>query len=187
MLEIRSTPLVDALVLTPRVFSDERGWFKEAFNVARFQEHGLPIEFVQDNVSKSSHGVLRGLHDQWPNPQGKLVSVAHGEIWDVAVDARHGSPTFGQWHGEVLSSRNHAMFWIPEGFLHGFIALSEIAVVSYKTTALYDPSADGGVRWNDPTLAIEWPKKPLIASAKDQTLPFWDELPHGQRAIYRSS
>jgi dTDP-4-dehydrorhamnose 3,5-epimerase len=131
---------------------------------------------VQGNVSRSAQGVLRGLHYQWPRPQGKLVSVLEGEVWDVAVDIRHGSPTFGQWTGVVLSADNKRHFWIPEGFAHGFVALSEQALFTYLCTETYDRDADAGIRWDDPRLAIDWPVSAPSLSDKDARLPLLADI-----------
>ncbi len=165
------TDLPGCVVIEPRVFGDNRGFFYESFNMDRLAEHGVTPTFVQGNVSKSSRGVLRGLHYQWPKPQGKFVTVLQGEVWDVAVDIRAGSPTFGRWTGVVLNEENRRHFWIPEGFAHGFVVLSETALFSYLCTATYDPSADAAVRWDDPSLAIDWPVSSPLLSAKDSAAP----------------
>ena len=170
------TGLPGCLVLEPQVFGDDRGFFYESFNQDRLAAIGLSPRFVQGNVSRSSRGVLRGLHFQWPKPQGKLVSVLEGEVWDVAVDVRRGSPTFGQWSGVVLSAENKRHFWIPEGFAHGFVTLSESALFTYLCTDTYDPAADAGIRWNDGDLAIDWPVSAPLLSDKDSRLPFLADL-----------
>lgn len=159
----------DVLILEPRVMTDDRGFFFESFNQASFEATtGLRRSFVQDNHSCSAKGVLRGLHYQVQQPQGKLVRVCVGEIFDVAVDLRRASPTFGQWVGTVLSADNKRQVWIPEGFAHGFLALSESAEVLYKTTEHYAPQHERCIRWDDPDLAIAWPWKDTpILSAKD--------------------
>lgn len=157
-MKVIETRLPGCVVIEPAVFGDERGFFYEGWNAARFAEHGLPTQFVQHNVSRSQAGVLRGLHYQWPqNVQGKLVSVLEGEVYDVAVDIRRGSPTFGQWEAVVLSAENKKQFWIPEGFAHGFAVLSERAVFSYLCTEVYLKDFDAGVRWNDAGIAVDWP------------------------------
>ncbi len=143
-MKIIETDLPGCLVIEPQVFGDARGFFFESFNTEKLAPHGLHPKFVQGNVSSSSRGVLRGLHYQWPNPQGKYVSVIEGEVWDVAVDIRRGSPTFGKWAAAVLSAENKRHFWIPEGFAHGFVTLSERAVFTYLCTATYDAKADAG-------------------------------------------
>ncbi len=157
-MNIIETLIPDVLIIEPKVFGDERGFFYESFNAARFAERtGLQREFVQDNHSKSQRGVLRGLHYQIQHPQGKLVRVVVGEVFDVAVDLRRQSPTFGRWVGVHLSAQNHRQLWIPDGFAHGFLVLSESAEFLYKTTDYYAPAHERALLWNDPTLAIEWP------------------------------
>ena len=145
-------------VIEPAVHRDARGYFTETYNKRDMAEAGLTMEFVQDNQSMSSKGVLRGLHFQIAHPQGKLVRVLSGEVFDVAVDVRPGSPTRGQWVGVTLSSEKKNMFYIPEGFAHGFLVLSDTAEFVYKCTDVYDPTSDGGIPWNDPDIAVEWPK-----------------------------
>ena len=144
-------------VIEPKVFGDERGYFMETYNQNDFHEAGLKMTFVQDNQSMSKRGVLRGLHFQKEFPQGKLVRVMEGEVFDVAVDIRPGSSTYGQWHGEVLTGENKKMFYISEGFAHGFLVLSDEAVFTYKCTDFYHPGDEGGIMWNDSTLGVEWP------------------------------
>ncbi len=170
-MKIIRTALEGCVVIEPAVHGDARGFFYESFNAGRFAEHGLPTAFVQANVSRSARGVLRGLHYQWPNPQGKLVSVLEGEVYDVAVDIRRGSPTFGHWAAAVLSAENKRHFWIPEGFAHGFAVLSEHATFTYQCTALYDRAADASIRWDDPALAIDWPIAEPSLSDKDARAP----------------
>ncbi|HEX5843788.1 MAG TPA: dTDP-4-dehydrorhamnose 3,5-epimerase [Pseudomonas sp.] len=165
-----ATELADVLILEPKVFGDERGFFFESFNARAFaQATGLTREFVQDNHSRSARGVLRGLHYQLQQPQGKLVRVTAGEVYDVAVDLRQGSRTFGRWLGVHLSAENKRQLWVPEGFAHGFLVLSDYAEFLYKTTEYYAPEHERCIRWDDPTLAIDWPLqgKPQL-SAKDQ-------------------
>ena len=156
-MEVEQTELPEVLLVKPDVYGDARGFFKETFNQQRYAELGIDRHFVQDNVSFSSRGVLRGLHYQWPNPQGKLLYVLQGEIYDVAVDIRQGSPTFGRWAGRFLSSDNHHQLWIPEGFAHGFLVTSETALITYKCTDLYHPADEGCVQWDDPAIGIDWP------------------------------
>ncbi|WP_440223159.1 dTDP-4-dehydrorhamnose 3,5-epimerase [Dokdonella sp. MW10] len=170
-MKIIRTTLEGCVVVEPAVHGDARGFFYESFNAARFAEAGLPTTFVQANVSRSARGVLRGLHYQWPNPQGKLVSVLEGEVYDVAVDIRRGSPTYGHWAAAVLSAENKRHFWIPEGFAHGFVVLSEHATFTYQCTALYDRAADAAIRWDDPALAIDWPIAEPSLSDKDARAP----------------
>lgn len=163
----------DVLRIVPKVFGDRRGFFEETYREDLFREAGIDVSFRQDNHSCSRRGVLRGLHWQAaPYTQGKLVSVVQGAIWDVAVDIRAGSPTYGKWVGSELSDENHAMLWIPEGFAHGFAVLSETAHFLYKCTNVYQPEAERGCRWDDPDLAIDWPDigTPCL-SAKDLAAP----------------
>jgi dTDP-4-dehydrorhamnose 3,5-epimerase len=168
---VTKTPIEGLLVLEPKVFADERGWFSESFNQTAFNQAAGTNEyqFVQDNHSFSKAGVLRGLHYQLPPfAQGKLVRVVSGRVWDVAVDIRKSSATFGQWFGIELSAENKKQFWIPPGFAHGFLALEDNTEFLYKTTALYDKSSEGAIVWNDPTIGISWPEfKNLIINAKD--------------------
>jgi dTDP-4-dehydrorhamnose 3,5-epimerase len=151
------TPLQDALIVEPKVFGDQRGFFMESWNRQAFAQLGLDLDFVQDNHSRSARGVLRGLHYQLKQPQGKLVRVVAGTVFDVAVDLRKSSPTFGQWTGVELSAENRRMFWVPPGFAHGFLVLSESADFLYKTTDYYAPEHERSILWNDPDLAIDWP------------------------------
>lgn len=175
-MKVIQTDLPGCIVFEPRVFGDDRGFFYESFNHDKLAEHGLSPKFVQGNVSSSAQGVVRGLHYQWPNPQGKYVSVVEGEVWDVAVDIRRGSPTFGRWTAVLLSAENKRHFWVPEGFAHGFAVLSERAVFSYLCTATYDPQADAGVRWDDPALGIGWPIQSPSLSEKDARAPLLAEI-----------
>jgi dTDP-4-dehydrorhamnose 3,5-epimerase len=167
-METIETGLPGVLRLRPRIFADDRGWFTEIWNESRFRETGLPDRFVQDNQSRSNRNVLRGLHFQLQQPQGKLVRVVAGRIFDVAVDIRRGSPNFGQWIGVELGAETPEMLWIPAGFAHGFLVLSDSADVLYKTTDFYCAPAERTILWNDPALAIAWPltETPII-SAKD--------------------
>jgi len=155
------------MLIEPDVFSDSRGFFKETWNQKKYAEQGLNLNFVQDNISFSTHGVLRGLHFQNPNQQGKLVQVLLGEVYDVAVDLRIGSPDFGRWLGFTLSSENHYQLYVPKGFAHGFCVVSETALVGYKCTDFYNPNSEYCLRWNDPDLAISWPVDQPDLSAKD--------------------
>ena len=170
-MKLVETDLPGCVVLEPQVFGDDRGYFYESFNLDKLAVHGLHPTFVQGNVSMSRAGVLRGLHYQCPKPQGKYVTVLEGEVWDVAVDIRRGSPTFGRWTAVVLNADNRRHFWIPEGFAHGFAVLSERAVFSYLCTATYDAAADASIRWDDPQLAIDWPIATPSLSAKDAAAP----------------
>ncbi|MCH7373757.1 dTDP-4-dehydrorhamnose 3,5-epimerase [Aeromonas sp. MR16] len=181
-MNVIKTAIPDVLIFEPKVFGDERGFFFESFNHKLFEEAvGYPVIFVQDNHSKSSQGVLRGLHYQLPpHAQGKLVRCVAGEVFDVAVDIRKSSPTFGQWVGVHLSGENKRQLWIPEGFAHGFVTLSETAEFLYKTTNYYAPSSDRGIKWNDETIAIEWPELDcdIMTSAKDSTAKSLLEADH---------
>ncbi|MGR4874970.1 dTDP-4-dehydrorhamnose 3,5-epimerase [Pseudoxanthomonas sp. LARHCG66] len=183
-MKVVETSLPGCVVVEPAVFGDDRGFFFETWNADRYGQQGLPTKFVQSNVSSSSRGVLRGLHYQWPNPQGKLVSVLEGEVYDVAVDIRRGSPTFGQWAAVVLSAENKRQFWIPEGFAHGFAVLSERAIFSYLCTAQYDKAADAGVRWNDPAIGIDWPVSAPLLSAKDEAAPLLADIAPERLPVY---
>jgi len=168
-MKVEQTSLPGVLLIEPKVFGDSRGFFLESYHHQRYAEAGIAAVFVQDNHSRSSHGVLRGLHYQVRHPQGKLVSVVAGEVFDVAVDIRSGSPHFGKWFGCVLSAENHRQLWVPPGFAHGFCTLSETADFLYKCTDYYHPEDEGGVLWNDPDLAIAWPVASPALSAKDQS------------------
>ena len=174
------------LVIEPDVFGDQRGFFMETWNVKRYKDVGIDVDFVQDNLSYSHYGVLRGLHYQQPHAQGKMVYVLQGRVYDVAVDIRVGSPSFGQWYGVELSAENKRQFYIPEGFAHGFCVLSETALFAYKCTDFYSPQTEGGIAWDDPDLDIDWPLKEPVLSDKDKkypmlksvelnTLPQWSE------------
>lgn len=166
------TSLPGVLLFEPRVFGDARGFFLERFHAERYAEAGVPTPFVQDNHSRSRLGVLRGLHFQRQHPQGKLVEVARGRIWDVVVDLRAGSPAFGRWEGFELDDEAHRQLWVPPGFAHGFCVLSDTADVLYKCTDVYRPDDEGGVAWDDPDLGIGWPDVPIrTLSEKDRALP----------------
>jgi len=172
-MKIMTTDLPEVLLLEPKVFGDARGFFQETWNRKAFAEAGLDLDFVQDNHSRSAQGVLRGLHYQLKQPQGKLVRVVAGAVFDVAVDLRRSSPHFGRWVGVELSAENHRMLWVPPGFGHGFLVLSATADFLYKTTDYYAPEWDRGVRWDDPEIGIQWPLQgnPPQLSEKDQRLP----------------
>lgn len=167
-MKIVKTKLQDCLIIEPTIFGDERGFFLESFNVRRYADlAGIHLSFVQDNHSRSSAGVLRGLHFQIRKPQGKLVRVVRGEVFDVAVDLRRESKTFGQWDSVILSETNRKQFWIPPGFAHGFLVLSEIADFEYKCTEYYNPDDEGCLLWSDPELDIDWPLRSPVLSEKD--------------------
>lgn len=167
------TKIPGVIVVQPQVFGDSRGYFMETYKKELFAAAGIEKEFVQDNESSSTKGVLRGLHFQKNHTQGKLVRVTHGEVYDVAVDVRPGSETFGQWVGVILSSEKKNMFYIPEGFAHGFLVLSDTAEFVYKCTDIYDPTSEGGIPWNDETIHVEWPRLdvPYKTSEKDEKHP----------------
>lgn len=175
-MRIIETALPGCVVIEPTVHGDARGFFYESFNAKRFADAGLDLRFVQTNVSRSARGVLRGLHYQWPNPQGKLVSVLEGEVYDVGVDIRVGSPSFGRWAAAILSADNKRHFWVPEGFAHGFVVLSDFATFMYQCTAPYDGAADAGIRWNDGDIGVDWPVAEPQLSAKDARAPFLAEV-----------
>ena len=169
-MKISRSKLKGCVVIEPRIFGDERGFFLETFQAVRYeQEAGIDLPFVQDNHSRSARGVLRGLHFQKTKPQGKLVRVVRGEVYDVAVDIRKGSATFGQWEGVILSEDNKKQFWVPPGFAHGFVVLSATADFEYKCTDYYDPSDEGSILWSDPDLDIPWPIANPVLSAKDES------------------
>ena len=156
-MNIIPTSIPDVLIIEPDVFGDERGFFMESWHQQKFADAGLTMHFVQDNHSRSTQGILRGLHYQTKHTQGKLVRVTQGKVFDVAVDIRQSSPTFGQWAGVELSEKNHRMFWVPEGFAHGFYVMSESADFQYKCTDVYAPEHEHSIRWDDPAIGIEWP------------------------------
>lgn len=172
-MKILKTDLPGVLVVEPRVFGDARGLFVETFRQSWLLEAGLDVSFVQHNQSRSRQGVLRGLHYQFVEPQGKLVRAARGRVFDVAVDVRRGSPTFGRWTGVILDDVDHRQLWIPPGFAHGFCVLSEDADFVYSCTSYYHPASDTGVRWDDPAIGIDWPDlgMPPVLSEKDRNLP----------------
>lgn len=165
------TPIKDLYVIEPTVYGDNRGFFMETYNYNEFKEAGLDMQFVQDNHSKSKKGVLRGLHFQINNPQGKLVRVIKGEVFDVAVDIRKDSETYGKWYGVLLNEENKRQFYVPEGFAHGFLVMSDEAEFVYKCTDFYNPEDEGGIRWNDEEIGIEWPLdgiEEILLSDKDK-------------------
>lgn len=177
-MKLTLTPIKDLVVIEPKVFEDSRGYFFEAYNKNTFHELGLDYDFVQDNQSYSTKGVLRGLHFQKQYPQAKLVRVLEGEVFDVAVDLRKDSPTYGKWYGVTLSAENKKMFMIPRGFAHGFLVLSDTAVFSYKCDDFYHPNDEGGIMYNDPDIGVEWPKigAEYILSEKDKKHPGFKEI-----------
>ena len=177
-MQVTATKIPDVLIIEPKVFGDDRGFFMETFRVPLFNEHCGERVFVQDNHSKSSQGILRGLHYQTENTQGKLVRVTKGEVFDVAVDMRKDSPTFGQWAGVLLSAENKRQLWVPEGFAHGFYVTTDEAEFVYKCTDIYNPSAEVSIKWDDPEINIEWPinsdQKPLLSAKDENGLSFSD-------------
>ncbi len=179
-MDVIQTPLKDCVVIEPKVFGDHRGFFLETFQAERYRQlAGIDLDFVQDNHSRSGKGVLRGLHFQKTKPQGKLVRVVRGEVFDVAVDIRKNSPSFGQWYGVLLSEENKRQFWVPPGFAHGFVVTSDVADFEYKCTDYYDPSDEGSLAWNDPGLAITWPEIDGVEyklSEKDSVAPGLQQL-----------
>jgi len=177
-MKVTPTRIPDVLIIEPRVFGDKRGYFLESWNKKVFESTtGIKAEFVQDNHSRSVKNTLRGLHYQIQQPQGKLVRVTSGRVFDVAVDLRKSSPTFGQWEGIELSEENHRQLWVPEGFAHGFVILSESADFLYKTTSYYAPEYDRCLRWNDPDVGIDWPLEgEPILSEKDATAPYFADI-----------
>ncbi|MCR4290462.1 MAG: dTDP-4-dehydrorhamnose 3,5-epimerase [Candidatus Scalindua sp.] len=179
------TDLPGVLLIDPGVFKDSRGFFMETFHQKKYAEAGIDHAFVQDNYSHSTRGTLRGLHYQLNYPQGKLVYVITGEIYDVAVDIRRGSPGFGKWVGQYLSDKNRRQIFVPEGFAHGFCVLSETADVLYKTTDLYNPDDEYGVLWSDPTIGIDWPVEVPVVSDKDKQFPGLKEAPEKNLPIYK--
>lgn len=183
-MKVHPTDLPGVLRIEPRVFADSRGSLVETWNATRYGTAGLPTNMVQDNLSTSRQGVLRGLHFQHPHPQGKLIYVLEGEIFDVAVDIRVGSPTFGRWVGMNLSAEAGGQLYIPEGFAHGFCVLSPRALVVYKCTDVYRPECETGIRWNDPDLGIRWPTGAPTLSPKDKACPRLCDLPHDRLPQY---
>ena len=176
-MRVTETALPGVLLIEPRVIGDARGYFLEAWHAERYAEAGVPAAWVQDNLSMSRRGVLRGLHVQHPDAQGKLVSVLHGEVYDVAVDVRCGSPSLGRWVGYSLSSENHRQLYIPPGFAHGFLVTSESALVSYKVSTRYQPEHDRAIAWNDPDLCVRWPGQDPVLSPKDAAAPRLRDMP----------
>ena len=170
------TDIEGLVIVEPKLFGDERGYFMETYHEEEFKKNGISTSFVQDNQSMSKKGVLRGMHYQTRNPQGKLVRVLEGEVYDVAVDLRKSSPTFLKWHGIHLSGTNRKQFFIPEGFAHGFLVLSDVAVFSYKCTNFYDPGYESGLLWNDPKLGIQWPLDGLVQPSLSEKDANWKPL-----------
>lgn len=176
-MKVQEGPLSGLLIIELNVFRDARGFFSEIFHLDRYNKYNIPT-FIQDNISRSKRNTIRGLHYQMPRTQGKLITVTRGAIWDVALDVRRSSPTFGQWFGITLSDENHTQLYIPPGFAHGFCALSDEADISYKCTDFYHPESEHGIAWNDPALNIPWPTPEPILSPKDQINLTLAEIPH---------
>ena len=183
-MEVTETPLPGVLLIRPRLFRDPRGRFLETWHRDRYAAAGVPADFAQDNTAVSHEGVLRGLHYQYPEPQGKLVMVLAGAVFDVAVDVRRGSPTFGQWYGARLSAENGHQLWIPEGFAHGYVALADGTVFSYKCTRPYHPAGDSAIRYDDPDIGVEWPVEVPRLSEKDEAAPLLADIPEGRLPPY---
>jgi dTDP-4-dehydrorhamnose 3,5-epimerase len=183
-MRVVETALPGVLLVEPEVFGDPRGFFFEAYSEQRYADAGIPGPFVQDNISFSRRGVLRGLHVQHPHAQGKLVQVLRGEVFDVAVDVRVGSPNFGRWAGEYLSSENRRQLWVPAGFAHGFLVTSDEALFSYKCTEYYRPGSERTICWDDPTIGVAWPTRDVRLSTKDQAGMPLSEFSSGQLPLY---
>jgi dTDP-4-dehydrorhamnose 3,5-epimerase len=183
-MRVLKASLKGVLILEPDFFEDDRGFFLETFHRKRYKEEGVDSDFVQDNLSFSKRGVIRGLHYQYPHAQAKLVHVIKGEVLDVAVDIRRGSPTFGEWTSVMISDQNKRQVYIPEGFAHGFCVLSDTAFLSYKCSSFYDPDSEGGVLWSDPDLAIDWPVAQPILSEKDGRYCCLKDIAHDRLPNY---
>lgn len=184
-MKVLETALPGVFILEPAVFEDRRGYFLETYHQERYDEAGVKCQFVQDNLSYSVRGSLRGLHYQYPHGQAKLVQVIKGKVFDVAVDIRRGSPTFGQWIGENLSDKNRRQMFIPEGFAHGFCVLSDTAIFVYKCSDLYAPDCERGILWSDPDLGIEWPVKEPLLSDKDSKYPCLKDIPEENLPVFK--
>lgn len=185
-MKVIETNLPGVFIIEPRIFVDTRGFFAETWQQKKYEGIGVKEAFVQDNLSFSTRGVLRGLHYQNPNTQGKLVSVMQGEVFDVAVDIRAGSPNFGKWTGVILSGGNHRQLWVPPGFAHGFCVLSDTTYFIYKCTDVYTPSTEGGIIWNDPDIGIQWPLQDVILSDKDQVYARLKDVPRERLPMVES-
>ena len=175
-MNFKETKIQGVLILEPDVFKDKRGYFLETWNKERYEKNGIPYSFVQDNISFSKKGILRGLHFQYPQPQGKLIQVLSGKVIDIAADIRIGSPTYGKWHSEILSDTNHKQMFVPSGFAHGYCVMSESAIFSYKCTDFYNPATEHGIIWNDPDLNIDWQIEEPVLSPKDAKYPRLKDL-----------
>lgn len=175
-MEIIKTPISGVLLIKPKIWGDKRGYFVETWQKERYEAAGITLPFVQDNSSKSSHGILRGLHFQIKHPQGKLVSVSFGTVFDVAVDIRPHSPTYGKWYGAELTQENQWQLWVSPGLAHGFVVTSEVAHFHYKCTEFYCPQDEGSIRWNDPQINVNWPITNPLLSEKDSIAPFLKDI-----------
>ena len=175
-MEVVQTPIAGVLLIKPKVWGDQRGYFVETWQQQRYEAAGIDLPFVQDNHSRSAYGILRGLHFQKTRPQGKLVHVSLGSVFDVVVDIRPGSPSFGQWYGVELTQDNQWQLWVPPGLAHGFVVTSEYAHFHYKCTEYYCPQDEGAIRWNDPDLGVTWPVECPLLSQKDTVAPSWREF-----------
>ena len=182
-MEIVATPIGGVTLIKPKVWGDARGYFVETWQQERYAAAGIDLPFVQDNHSKSTYGILRGLHFQKTRPQGKLVHVSLGSVFDVAVDIRPGSPSFGQWYGVELTQDNQWQLWVPPGLAHGFVVTSEYAHFHYKCTEYYCPEDEGAIRWNDPDLGVVWPVEQPVLSDKDKIAPSWQKFLAGVASI----
>lgn len=186
-MDVKPTPLEGILLIKPDVYGDRRGYFGETYNIKRYRQFGIQTDFVQDNQSLSVRNTLQGLHFQHPMDQAKLVHVIKGEVFDVAVDIRRGSPTFSHWYGTILREENHLQLLIPDGFAHGFCVLSEEAIFSYKCSEYYSPEDEIGIAWDDSDIGIEWPVKSPILSERDRFLEHLKEIPVEKLPIYNPS
>jgi dTDP-4-dehydrorhamnose 3,5-epimerase len=186
-MRIRRTPIPEVLIIEPDLFGDERGFFMETWHAEKYAEQGLDVQFVQDNQSRSRRGVLRGLHYQLNQPQGKLVRVTAGRVFDVAVDIRRDSPTFGRWVGMELNDEDHRQFYVPPGFAHGFSVLSDSADFLYKCTDFYTPEDEHGILWNDPDIGIQWPGSDFLVSDKDSKNPLLKNMDEADLPRYEAT
>ncbi len=183
-MDIKNLEIPEIKLIRPRVFSDDRGFFMQTYHKEQYQEAGVDVPFVQDNYSQSGKGTVRGLHYQLEHPQDKLVSVTHGEVFDVVVDIRRGSPSFGQWVGETLSAENKCQLFVPKGFAHGFCVLSEQADLVYKCSDFYAPDDEYGILWSDPAIGIDWPLNDVLLSGKDLALPVLADITPDYLPVY---
>ncbi len=183
-MKVIETKIPGVLVIEPEIYGDPRGFFLETFHRDKYDKIGLTGPWIQDNMSRSAEGVLRGLHFQWPEPQGKLVSVVEGAVWDVAVDIRRGSTTYRQWVGVELDAESHRQLWVPPGFAHGFVVTKGPATFTYKVTAPYHKEFEAGIMWDDPDLGVDWPTRAVQLSERDKKLPSLSQLPEESHPVY---